>query len=390
MIAHHIYELLSLIGEPVLFLPCRPKEKRPIGKWKNLTAEAMNEPNYLLKLSKGNIGVALGPVSGDLVSLDIDADPDLEEFLKLNSAIANTLRSRGRRGGNVWWRMDGPYPPLSLLKRNGTGFGEWRADGAQTIIHGIHPEGMPYVITNRKPPLRITFSSIVFPPGVKPPSSKDGIVHIDTRHKTQNTETHTVGVGCRCVHSLKEVVEICVPQGPHNSHRLFSRMAGALLAYEKTTGNRVSDDDQLKCFEEWYKYSKAKKYLRDTQSKDEYLFEFMDACNSIKNPLGEDIITQAWKRAQLATIPPEAQSKNINHPNMCKLISLCRELQLINGDKPFFLSPRIVMSLMGHNSHSTAACWLGALCKYKILSLVEKGSATTFKASSYRFNFIKQ
>jgi len=147
------------------------KEKRvnPRSR-KTLTAEAMNDPAYLAKLGTGNIGVALGARSGGLCSLDIDSDEAYSDFVRLNTRIGATLRTRGARGGNLWWRLLAPYPSLTPLKRNGQAWGEWRADGAQTIIFGLHPSGCRYQFLHRTPPLTISFSDICWPPGVVPPS----------------------------------------------------------------------------------------------------------------------------------------------------------------------------------------------------------------------------
>src|SRR4030095_12176132 len=120
----------------VLLLPWPLGKKGDKRCWKHLTAEAMNEPAHLLKLAAGNIGVALGRVSGNLCSLDIDNDEEMAAFLALNPSIGNTLYSQGSRGGNLWWRIDGGYPPLTPLKRHGKAWGEWRSTGAQTIVYG--------------------------------------------------------------------------------------------------------------------------------------------------------------------------------------------------------------------------------------------------------------
>jgi hypothetical protein len=59
-----ISELRDLLGHDVLLLPC--EGKKPDGKWKHLTIEAMNDPRYLQALATGNVGVALGARSGGL------------------------------------------------------------------------------------------------------------------------------------------------------------------------------------------------------------------------------------------------------------------------------------------------------------------------------------
>jgi hypothetical protein len=119
--------------------------------WQKLTLADMT-PSYLAGLNHGqNIGVLLGAASDGLCSIDADNDEYLEEFLKLNPGLRETLISRGARGGNVWLRIDGPYPKSVNLTLDGKSWGEWRADGMQTVIHGTHPSGREYRNNDRKP-----------------------------------------------------------------------------------------------------------------------------------------------------------------------------------------------------------------------------------------------
>jgi len=165
-----VTSLRDLLGNDVLLLHCKCGEKKPVGRWKHLTAEAMKDPAYLARLGRGNVGVALGARSGGLCSLDIDSDGELQGFMQANQEIGQTLVTRGARGGNLWWRLRGPFPALSPLKRQGNAWGEWRADGAQTIICGRHPTGVSYGFLQRRPPLRIAFDQILWPAGVDAPS----------------------------------------------------------------------------------------------------------------------------------------------------------------------------------------------------------------------------
>src|SRR5207244_4162860 len=82
--------------------------------------------------------VLLGKASGRLVTVDIDDKEAVEPFLALNPMLRDSLRTRRVRGCNVWLRVpDGKYPPSCKIKTgDGQEWGEWRADGDQTVIHG--------------------------------------------------------------------------------------------------------------------------------------------------------------------------------------------------------------------------------------------------------------
>jgi hypothetical protein len=140
-------------------------EKRKDGSrdpgWQNTTFERTQEPDYQEQLAAavergGNIGVLLGPASGGLVAQDIDNDQGIEEWLVLNPKLANSLRTKGERGGQIWMRMLGPYPQrvVKLFRNDGTPWGEWRG-GGQSIIWGIHPHKMPYQIVTNRPPAEL-------------------------------------------------------------------------------------------------------------------------------------------------------------------------------------------------------------------------------------------
>jgi hypothetical protein len=116
----------SLLGQAVL-LPIPKGEKAPrIKDWQNITYEATQTLEYQGKLLTcvrrgGNIGVLLGPASGGLGAIDVDDDDQVEELLRLNAAVglANTLRSRGRRGCQFWIRPKGAYPNSLFDKKQG-------------------------------------------------------------------------------------------------------------------------------------------------------------------------------------------------------------------------------------------------------------------------------
>ena len=124
----------------------------------------MNDPAYLAQLRTGNIGVLLGSASGGLCAIDIDADDEVQPFLALNPKLSSTLRTSGARGAQVWVRIVGDYPKLTKLKTADCGeWGEWRCDGGQSVVHGVHPDGIEYRRLVDAPPVQIAFSEIVWP-----------------------------------------------------------------------------------------------------------------------------------------------------------------------------------------------------------------------------------
>ena len=165
-----VSHLRGLLGKDVVLLPIPSGQKGPITRgWQTTTVATMSEPAYLESLARGNIGVVLGRNSGGLCSIDFDTDAAGEEFLSLNPPFRETLRSRGSRGFNCWVRIVGKFPVSgkltggTLVDGKPSALGEWRANGNQTVIHGIHPSGCHYERFHEVLPIEVPFESIVWP-----------------------------------------------------------------------------------------------------------------------------------------------------------------------------------------------------------------------------------
>jgi uncharacterized protein DUF5906/D5-like protein len=161
-------QILAQLGPCVLLAIPLGKKGPNTKEWQKLTLAHMT-PEYLASLNgHKNIGVSLGAASQGLCSIDVDNDDELERFLSLNPALQGSLMSRGVRGANIWVRIKDDYPKSYSLWKKGsakskeTKFGEWRATGNQTVIHGKHPSGCLY-FNNGKRPIEIEFSHITWP-----------------------------------------------------------------------------------------------------------------------------------------------------------------------------------------------------------------------------------
>lgn len=393
-----VNELRELLGDDVLLLHCKTGTKRPVGKWKELTVAAMADPNYLTKLHTGNIGVALGPRSGGVCSLDIDADADWSAFTELNPELCQTLCSRGARGGNFWWRLEGAYPRLTPLKRAGLAWGEWRSDGAQTIIWGQHPKGGRYRLLRRRQPLVIRFDQIKWPANMTPAFGlelTDGVTEgtelpecterTEPTDGTEDTEVNRCGEGglllVASVKSFEEALAAARTSAPgHNHERLFT-LARGVKAVELARDRPATEAELRDVFAEWY--AMARPHLKRELGADDYWFEFMEGYENVKHPLGRGVMETAWQKA--TTCEPPKEAKQFEDLKLRQVVSLCRELWVLRNQNPFFLSCRTVQRLLAHPGHVRAARWLRGLCRAKILAVTEAGGPATGKATRYRY-----
>ena len=167
-----ISRLYRLLGGCPVLLPIKKRHKGPSMKgWQKFTWEESQTAEYQEKLrSYGNTGVLLGSPSEGLCSIDIDDDSAVEPFLNANPTLRNTLRTKGSRGENIWVRINGTFPRVKKLKIEEEAWGEWRANGGQTVIAGTHPTGRPYTIVREAPPIEIKFDEIVWPSQMEPPA----------------------------------------------------------------------------------------------------------------------------------------------------------------------------------------------------------------------------
>jgi hypothetical protein len=173
-ITDRVSHLCGLLG-PAVLLPWPSGSKGDNRKWKHLQLPDMNDAGHLANLNRaGNIGVALGRVSNGLVTIDLDEDNYVAAFLAANPLLKTTLRTRASRGCNIWVRLNREYPPSQRLKNaSGGEIGEWRSDGNQTIVNGIHPEGMRYQIVVERPVATMSYDAIIWPESILPPRATE-------------------------------------------------------------------------------------------------------------------------------------------------------------------------------------------------------------------------
>lgn len=161
--------ILQTLGRKAVLLPIREGSKATMVKgWPEKTFEDTQTSSYQNLLEGASaIAVSLGAPSGGLCSIDFDCEEAMRVFLRVNPFLEDTLRTKGRRGANLWVTIyDEKIPPMTHLKDAlGEPVGEWRSDRSYTIIAGKHPNGMSYETVVAAPPLEIPFEEIKWPDG---------------------------------------------------------------------------------------------------------------------------------------------------------------------------------------------------------------------------------
>jgi hypothetical protein len=157
-----IEELLGGGQHDIVLVPVSLGKKSPFRKgWNSVTPEEAKDEKYQeLLVHYGNTGVLLGAECGRLVGIDADSEEEAQAWMKANPRLEDTYTRTGKKGCVFIVRITDEIPG----SRNFSGRGEWKANGTQVVVRGMHPSGVPYR-DNDKPPLSMSMAELVFPDG---------------------------------------------------------------------------------------------------------------------------------------------------------------------------------------------------------------------------------
>lgn len=111
--------------------------------------------------------------------------------------------------------------------------------------------------------------------------------------------------------------------------------------------------------------------------------DFKRAWEAVKFPAGEALAPVLAALKEPEPIPDELQERGFCDRDWL-LVRLCRELQLLAGDEPFFIGARKAGEILDMH-YTDASALLRALVADGIIQLVSRGSGS--KASRYRFTW---
>jgi len=108
--------------------------------------------------------------------------------------------------------------------------------------------------------------------------------------------------------------------------------------------------------------------------------EFCAAWDRVRYPAGTSPVDEAWQAALGAEFPPEVA--DWGNAEIGRLAALCWQLQIRQGDQPFYLDSRTAGRLLGVE-HTVAWRWLRGLVSAGVLELVQSGGRG--RANKYRY-----
>jgi hypothetical protein len=176
------------------------------------------------------------------------------------------------------------------------------------------------------------------------------------------------------VYHPKDVIRATLPTHVGTRHRQVFEFARHL----KATKLADADLEKLRPWvEEWHRL--ALPHIR-TQDFTETWVDFCDGWGRVKFPAGLEPIAFIYRQA--VEQEPPAAALRYPQAELRNLVSLCRQLQIVAGDGPFYLAGRTAARLIGVE-HPQGARWLKLLVFDKVLALVHRG--TRNRASEYRY-----
>ena len=372
-------------------------DKKPAVRWKKYQQTQASETTIRGWFARGTpsgIAVIFGEVSGGLASRDFDTDSTYLEWTHKHLDLAESLPTvKTHRGFHIYFRVNaGRLAEIRthLGKPPGTGAidfgdGELRADvGCYSVLPpSRHPKGSiykwivePYEDLPLLDPMDAGFLDTI------------NVTERNRENRGERMKTEAIRGGVfggeisvasptEWDESIDTAIRESLPSGFGKRHRQVFELARALKAIPALADADVRD---LKPYvRRWHKLAKPS---IKTKPFEETWIDFLHAWPRVKFPKGEEPMANILTLARISD-PPEC-SIQFEQPKLRLLVSLCRELQRAVGDGPFYLSCRTAGRLVGVG-HLTAWRWLSLLESEQILRVVEKGNATTKRASRFRY-----
>ncbi|MHB8956043.1 MAG: bifunctional DNA primase/polymerase [Pirellulaceae bacterium] len=349
-------------------LPCGSKVPAKGFKWTEFR-ERRADRNELRKWFGGeerNIGIVTGDVSGGLVVRDFDEEGAYERWRDSHPDTAETLPTvKTARGFHVYARGQADKTKYYTD-------GELRAGGTYVLTpSSLHPSGVTYAWTS--------------------PFRGDEIPEVDLaavgwlENAPCNTESagHSVLAVCAALSvssvlhaAIDQAIQRTIPPGPGHRERKLFELARELKAFPELADMSVNQFKPV--VQAWHKV--ALSYIR-TKSFTESWFAFQRAWSKVKFPKGNDPISHAYAQAVASDVPPGC---DYDIEGVVDLAKLCRQLQAMAGEKPFFLDCRTAAGLLDVDS-TTAWRWLRGLADDGHIEVVSSGSLVKRKANEYRW-----
>lgn len=348
------------------------KGKRAACPWRALQSRPATDADLRRWFSDTQItglAVICGAVSGGLCVRDFDIQAAYDRWALDHPALARSLPTvKTARGAHVYFRS----PETTRIIDKGDG--ELRGAGYCLLPPSTHPSGVVYRW------------AVPLPEGELPvvqPEESGLAASADATEETEETEA--IGGGGLSVSSVSSVSSVALdriitatlPTAARQRNKLLFSLCRKLHGIPGFAGADVAALKPI--VQRWHELARPHVGTKEWET------TWLDFCygwSRVRHPASDDwmdnVLTRARTEAELNG------TDGYEHPGIRVLVVICRVLQADAGDEPFFLSCRSAGAMLGVD-HATVARWLAGLVVDKVLIEIVKGTATTRRATRYRY-----
>lgn len=361
------------------------------------------------------VAVILGEVSGGLVCRDFDTMAGYSRWKELHPDLATTLPTVATARGRHVYFLGKDRKIVKLAD------GELRGAGYCLLPPSRHPAGP-------------TYNWLIPLPSGPLPRVDDvvGAGFLDTTDVTERTETterteenrglqrrtEAIERVCSCSPTNRSVISVLsvtlegkqgttsqaeetaveaindemervilgtLPIGKGRRNRQVFELARAIKSVPRLGDAPV---DRLEPFvRHWHRVCITRGLIA-TEPFEETWIDFIHAWPKVIFPKGAEPMVAIFEKAKAGPLP--AVASRYESPGVRLLVALCRELQQVSGQNPFYLDCRTAARLLTAGgisdiSYVTAWRWLTLLVHHHVVEVVEKGDRGRRKASRYRY-----
>ncbi len=304
--------------------------KRPAVRWKRYQQEPPSTKTLRRWFSNGKysgMSVVLGAVSGHLVCRDFDEEAAYERWKVEFPDLAATLATvRTGKGYHVYF--------MAVVEKTGHfPDGELRGEGATCVVPpSPHPNGSTYewlIAPSDENLLPLDPETAGFiPQDCLPQKSTE-------EHRRAQKQAEAVRSKLSAKGKREDELELAIistlPKQPGQRNYQVFQLARALWGISSLAD---ADPRSLEpVVRRWH--SLALPHI-STKPFEETWFDFLYAWPRVETPMRLNLLEDAMTRARENPIP----DLQYEQEEVRDLVALCRELQAMMGDQPFFLSCR--------------------------------------------------
>lgn len=361
-------DALNYLGHGFSVIPTK-QDKSPAVPWKRYQSQRATDAQVRKQFDKPGvtgIGIVCGPISGGLTVRDFDVDGTYADWSKKYADLARLLPTVVTpRGNHVYFAC----PTCSTRHLED---GELRAEGHYVLAPpSLHPTGVEYRWLVSLPAEGVPVIDDPAAAGLIPASDREHGADGANRSKEKTIEKIEAISG----DAVEAAILSTLPLSPGQRNRAVFKLCRALKGIPS-----LADADPLQLrpiVEQWHKLALP---VIQTKPFEETWIDFLKGWERVKFPAGQGPLDEVVRRLDLAELPQEALQ--YEQPQFRRLVLLCRELQRVSEERPFFLSVRTAGGLIGVSA-DTASRWMYLLQREGVLKLVAE--ATRHRARRYRY-----